>query len=43
MGGAIKMMEDLTHEERLKEQSTLCLGEKHPKGSSPRVCAGEHR
>lgn len=31
--GAIKMMEDLTCKEGLRERSTLCLGETHPTGT----------
>lgn len=37
MGGAIKMMEDLTCEERLRERSMLHLGENHP-GGALHVC-----
>lgn len=33
IGGAIKMMEDLTFEERLRERGTLHLGENHPRGA----------
>lgn len=33
MWGAIKMMEDLTCEKRLRERSMLCLGENHPRGA----------
>lgn len=31
--GAIKMMENLTCKEGLRERSTLCLGETHPTGA----------
>lgn len=31
--GAIKMMEDLTCKEGLRERSTVCLGETHPRGA----------
>lgn len=31
--GAIKMMEDLTFKEGLRERSTLCPGETHPTGA----------